>query len=118
MVDTPDPVDRAVGARIRVRRVALKMSQTTLANALGRTFQQVQKYETGANRVSASALLKISEALECSVSYLIGENEVRGEPTLAEQLPPDAIDLVEAYAKVTGKQQRQAILNLTRALAA
>jgi len=70
----PDPIDVAVGARVRIRRRWLGLSQTQLANALGITFQQVQKYERGANRVSASMLVKIAAKLETTVAALVGED--------------------------------------------
>src|SRR5215218_2507152 len=69
----PDPVDVHVGARIRTRRLLLGINQETLANALGLTFQQVQKYEGGANRVSASRLAQMAEVLGVSVSYFFDD---------------------------------------------
>ena len=66
---SPDPVDIHVGARVRLRRTLLGMSQEKLGKALGLTFQQVQKYESGANRVSASRLLLIAETLGVPISY-------------------------------------------------
>ncbi|MBI3516003.1 MAG: helix-turn-helix transcriptional regulator [Proteobacteria bacterium] len=68
-VDGPDPVDVYVGARVRERRVALGMSQTDLAALIGLTFQQVQKYERGTNRLSASALWRAAKALGVPVLY-------------------------------------------------
>ncbi len=65
----PHPVDRHVGARIRLRRRQLGLSQESLAHAVGLTFQQIQKYERGANRVSASKLFQMSGALDVPVSY-------------------------------------------------
>lgn len=62
-------IDALIGARIKGRRIALKISQTTLAEAIGVRFQQVQKYESGANRVSASRLLMIAETLGVPISY-------------------------------------------------
>ena len=70
----PEPVDVAVGARIRIRRRMLGMSQTELANGLGITFQQVQKYEHGSNRLSASMLVRTAATLKTSVAALIGED--------------------------------------------
>lgn len=67
--DGPNPIDLHVGARTRLRRGILGLSQEKLADALGITFQQVQKYERGANRVSASRLHKLSEILDVPVSY-------------------------------------------------
>ena len=70
---SPDPIDVQVGSRIRIRRNSLKMSQAVLADHLGLTFQQVQKYERGANRVSASMLVKVARKLETTVSVLVGD---------------------------------------------
>src|SRR5579863_2532749 len=67
--DGPDPIDVYVGSRLRERRVSLGMSQTVLADRLGLTFQQVQKYERGANRLSASALWRAGDAVNVPVSY-------------------------------------------------
>ena len=72
--DGPDPIDVAVGARIRIRRRWMNLSQTSLADALGITFQQVQKYEKGTNRVSASMLVRAAATLETSVGALVGED--------------------------------------------
>ena len=68
-IDGPDPIDRYVGSRVRARRVGLRMSQTKLGNAIGVTFQQIQKYENGANRIGASNLFKIGQALGVEVSF-------------------------------------------------
>ena len=65
----PDPVDVHVGKRIKLRRTMLKVSQDQLANEIGVTFQQIQKYESGHNRVSASRLFDISTFLTCHISY-------------------------------------------------
>jgi transcriptional regulator with XRE-family HTH domain len=65
----PDPIDRHVGTRIRGRRVGLRISQTKLGQAIGVTFQQIQKYESGTNRVGASNLYKIAKALGVDVSF-------------------------------------------------
>ena len=65
----PNPTDRHVGARVHMRRLMLEMSQTTLADALGVTFQQVQKYEKGANRIGASRLQQIGNVLQVPVSF-------------------------------------------------
>src|SRR5215471_2909735 len=71
--EEPHPLDIALGARVRLRRKALKMSQDQLARALGITFQQIQKYEHGANRISFSRLVGICEVLKCSVADLISD---------------------------------------------
>jgi transcriptional regulator with XRE-family HTH domain len=73
----PNPVDKHVGARVRMRRLMLDMSQTKLGDALGLTFQQVQKYEKGTNRIGASRLQHISHILQVPVSFFFD-----GAPTL------------------------------------
>ena len=114
----PDPIDIAVGHRIRVRRKWLGVSQSTLAEHLGVSFQQVQKYERGANRVSASMLVRIASKLDTSVGDLVGEaTEQTGDPSLFEKLAvPGAVQLLEAFASVKQPGLRTAILNLTRSL--
>jgi transcriptional regulator with XRE-family HTH domain len=114
----PDPIDVAVGHRIRVRRKWLGISQSTLADHLGVSFQQVQKYERGANRVSASMLVRIAQKLETSVGELVGETaEPQGDASLFEKLAvPGAVQLLEAFASVQQATLRTAILNLTRSL--
>ncbi len=69
MSKSPDPTDKQVGTRVRMRRLMLGLSQTKLADALGITFQQVQKYEKGVNRISASKLQQISDFLEIPVPF-------------------------------------------------
>jgi transcriptional regulator with XRE-family HTH domain len=117
-VSGPDPIDVAVGHRIRVRRKWLGVSQSTLADFLGVSFQQVQKYERGANRVSASMLVRIAKKLDTSVGELVGETaEPSNDPSLFEKLAtPGAVQLLEAFAGVQQPALRTAILNLTRAL--
>ena len=78
----PTAVDTHVGQKIRARRVFLRMSQTDVADAIGITFQQVQKYERGANRVGASRLQQISEALGVSPFYFF-----EGAPTVGKKMP-------------------------------
>jgi transcriptional regulator with XRE-family HTH domain len=75
----PNPVDKYVGSRMRMRRIMLGMSQEKLGEALGLTFQQIQKYEKGTNRVGASRIQQISEALQVPVSFLRGWTEQRGK---------------------------------------
>ena len=86
----PNPVDKYVGSRVRMRRIMLGMSQEKLGEALGLTFQQVQKYEKGTNRVGASRLQQIAEILQVPVSFLfdggpsgIASSENFGEARLA-----------------------------------
>lgn len=76
MKKTPDPIDRHVGSRVRMQRVLMKMSQEKLGEALGLTFQQIQKYEKGANRIGASRLQQISKTLNVPPSFFF-----EGAPT-------------------------------------
>ena len=119
MNSSPDPIDVAVGARVRMRRKTLGLTQTALAEALGITFQQVQKYERGANRVSASMLVRAAKRLECPVAFLVGE-EPGGFPTDESLLTmlafPGAIDLLTAYTSIEDSHSRAAVLNVARAL--
>ncbi|MGA0603817.1 helix-turn-helix domain-containing protein [Caulobacter sp. KR2-114] len=118
-MSAPDPIDVSVGARIRIRRRWLGLSQTQLATGLGITFQQVQKYEKGANRISASMLVKAANILETTVAALVGEGEVAGleMPVLANLAMPGAQELLDAFARVPANDARQAILTLTASLA-
>jgi transcriptional regulator with XRE-family HTH domain len=114
----PDPIDVAVGARIRIRRRWLGFSQTQLATALGITFQQVQKYERGANRVSASMLVKIAAKLETTVAALVGEDgQAPVEAVVYAQLAtPGATDLLAAFAQISDGDARRALLTLATGL--
>jgi len=114
----PDPIDVAVGARVRIRRRWLGVSQTQLANALGITFQQVQKYERGANRVSASMLVKIAAKLETTVAALVGEDgQAPVEAIIYAQLAtPGATELLAAYAQISDGEARRALLTITEGL--
>jgi transcriptional regulator with XRE-family HTH domain len=118
--DGPDPIDVAVGARIRIRRRWLGFSQTQLANALGITFQQVQKYERGSNRVSASMLVKIAAKLETTVAALVGEDgSAPVEAIIYAQLAtPGATDLLAAFARITDGEARRAFITVAQSMAA
>lgn len=115
----PQPVDVAVGARIRLRRRTLDLTQMKLARALGVTFQQVQKYERGANRVSASMLVKIAARLETTVAALVGEDGTEQfEPeTYAHLAVASAPQLIAAYAEIEDENLRRALLTLATWLA-
>ena len=118
MTATPDPIDIDVGARIRARRVFLGLSQTKLATALGLTFQQVQKYERGDNRVSASTLVRVAGALDTSVAAMVGEDGARTEKPMFRHLAmPGAFDLLDAFAKIADPEVRRAVVRLTKTLA-
>src|SRR6185503_19634705 len=81
----PDPIDIHVGKRIKLRRTLLHISQEQLAGDVGVTFQQVQKYESGHNRVSASRLYDISRVLNCPISYFF--EDINSETTGGRQMP-------------------------------
>src|SRR5260221_7115236 len=85
--DKPNPIDIHVGSRVRLRRTLLGMSQEKLGEAIGLTFQQVQKYERGANRVGASRLYDLSRVLDVPVSYFF--EEIKAETVEAAQGDPD-----------------------------
>jgi transcriptional regulator with XRE-family HTH domain len=115
----PDPIDVAVGARVRIRRRWLGFSQTQLANALGITFQQVQKYERGSNRVSASMLVKIAAKLETTVAALVGEDgQAPVEAIIYAQLAtPGATELLAAFAQIRDGDSRRALVTVAEGLA-
>jgi transcriptional regulator with XRE-family HTH domain len=109
----PDPIDVAVGARIRLARKTLGLSQQALAESVGITFRQIQKYERGANRVSASMLVKIAHTLGTPVAELFGAND--GAQGLTDEIAallgePGALDLLQAYARVP-RPSRPALVN-------
>ena len=121
----PDPIDVQVGGRIRARRLLIGMNQETLAKALGLTFQQVQKYEGGANRVSASRLSQIAEALGVPVEYFFTGLDAGGDEgpdarasQARERLQrPETIELVRSYYAIADPQLRQQFLDMVKAVA-
>lgn len=121
----PHPVDRHVGLRIRMRRKELNISQERLAEALGLTFQQVQKYERAANRVSASKLFEIARALNASVAYFYeglaagDEIEAPSAPNLeahAFLLTSEGAELATLFPKLGRSRVRRKVLELVRAI--
>jgi transcriptional regulator with XRE-family HTH domain len=120
----PNPVDVHVGARVRTRRLLIGMNQETLARALGLTFQQVQKYEGGANRVSASRLSQIADILGVPISYFFNDLEPEGaEPSLRdlesrERLQrPETIDLIRSYYAIADPEIRRQFLEMVKTVA-
>jgi transcriptional regulator with XRE-family HTH domain len=122
-------VDRHVGSRIKVRRVSIGISQSVLAEALGLTFQQVQKYEKGINRVGAARLLQTSAALGVPATYFLdgapnaGDTEEVSHEGRSPSLPiqllesRDGIDLAEAFLSITDPSVRRTVIELVRHLA-
>ena len=107
------PVDVHVGKTIRHRRWMIGMTQTDLANACGIKFQQVQKYETGMNRVSASRLWHIAAALDVPVSHFFDGLDAASE---APEIDRGAAEIVAAYMAVD-PEKRRSLLNIAKALA-
>jgi transcriptional regulator with XRE-family HTH domain len=106
-----DDLDRALGNAVRLRRRSLNMTQEQLANACGISFQQVQKYENGANRVSFSRLVQISRALDCRVTDLTSAlDQPQIEPADFEFLKlmtlPGAVDLLKRYEGLSSDSRR------------
>jgi transcriptional regulator with XRE-family HTH domain len=125
----PNPIDLHVGARIRLRRRMQGVSQEKLADALGLTFQQVQKYERGANRVSASKLYEIATALHSPISYFFdgladpaGEERGDGRPSDEQTvhaflMTAEGLELAKLFPGLTRGRVRRRFLDLMRALA-
>jgi transcriptional regulator with XRE-family HTH domain len=131
--DGPDPIDQHVGTRIRGRRVGLRISQTKLGQSIGVTFQQIQKYESGTNRVGASNLFKIAKALGVEVAFFF-EGVAREQmamaspsPGLAEPPPQsfdvnpmnsrEAFELMHNYFRIADPTIRKRLFQLVRVLA-
>jgi transcriptional regulator with XRE-family HTH domain len=119
----PHPTDVHVGKRIRVRRLVLGMNQETLAKALGLTFQQIQKYEGGANRVSASRLSAMADALGVLISYFFEDMEDASaspeQRTMRERLESsETIALIRLYYTIPDVRVRDRFLELVKAIAA
>ncbi len=124
---SPNPVDLHVGARVRTRRKFLGLSQSDLADGIGLTFQQVQKYERGTNRISASKLHETARILKTSVGYFF---EGYGASEAVDGLPVDdneyhvheflmtaeGIELAQAFPRVRNPKHRRRLLDLVRAL--
>jgi len=125
----PNPVDLHVGARIRLRRRMQGVSQEKLADALGLTFQQVQKYERGANRVSASKLYEIAAALRAPVSYFFdgladpagdeGRDASPSEEGLVHTflMTAEGLELAKLFPRIGRGPVRRRLLDLLRAIA-
>lgn len=120
--DGPHPVDCHVGLRVRMRRKEMGISQERLADALGITFQQVQKYERGANRVSASKLWEIASALRTPVAYFydgLGEQDgaARRDSTQDFMHSAEGIELMASFPRISEPSIRRKIVELVRVVA-
>lgn len=119
---TPNPIDVHVGSRIRLRRTMLGMSQEKLGDSLGITFQQVQKYEKGANRVGASRLQHIAEILTVPIPFFFEgspgaiEDDGKHESSADFMNSKECVALAAAFSAIEDKRVRQSILGLVRSL--
>jgi transcriptional regulator with XRE-family HTH domain len=119
---SPDHRDAFVGSRIRSQRLVRRMSQTELGRRVGVTFQQVQKYEKGRNRVSASRLQRIADVLNVPVAFFFGDGaESKGasaaETGLAFLETAGAVRLVRAYSKIRDSRTRRSLVELAETMA-
>ena len=130
----PNPIDVHVGNRIRLRRTLLGMSQTALAEAMGLTFQQVQKYEKGANRVSSSRLVDMANALDIEISFFFQEMSAEVQQQTPSMLmnrkklshveddkdpmaKRETLELVRAYYQIADPAVRKRVFELTKMVA-
>jgi transcriptional regulator with XRE-family HTH domain len=114
------PQDVEVGQRIRARRMAKGMSQTELGSLLGVTFQQVQKYEKGVNRVGAGRLVRVAEALDVSVSFFFGVTDAGGKDTreiLGFLDTSYALRLLRAFSRIPHGEVQRAVVDLVESIA-
>lgn len=124
MPDSPDPIDIHVGQNVRARRKMVGMSQTQLANELGVSFQQVQKYERGTNRIGSSRLFRMSTKLDVPVAYFFdgAETKLPGCNDMEEELGAEVLnstetrELLDAYFRILDPRIRKKVLSLARLL--
>ena len=130
MRKSPNPIDVHVGSRVRLRRMLVGMSQERLGEQLNLTFQQVQKYEKGSNRIGASRLFQISQILGVPVQFFYDDMTTTGTAAgggFAESEPqdnlmdfvstPEGVSLNRAFSRITDPQLRRRVLELVRAMA-
>ncbi|GEO16095.1 helix-turn-helix domain-containing protein [Microvirga aerophila] len=120
---SPGPIDRHIGNRVRTRRITIGMSQEKLGDALGLTFQQVQKYEKGTNRIGASRLLQIAHVLDVSIEFFFeglpdARAGVSGDSAMAEFLMiPESDRLVRGFLRLKDGEARKKVTDLVDWLA-
>jgi transcriptional regulator with XRE-family HTH domain len=125
----PNPIDKHVGSRVRMRRMMLSMSQEKLGDALGLTFQQVQKYEKGTNRIGASRLQQISQILQVPVAFFfVGAPSLNPPPDGMKEAPSPAyvsdflatsegLALTKAFTRIKEPKLRRRIVDLVEEIA-
>ena len=126
---SPHPVDAHVGGRVRLRRMVIGMSQDKLGELLGLTFQQVQKYEKGVNRIGASRIFELSRILDVPIHYFFedfdaatnqsyGFAETKGDDSVMQLLrTPEGVELCRYFAEIREAKVRKRVLDLVRTLA-
>ena len=126
---TPDPVDKYVGSRVRMRRIMLTMSQEKLGEALGLTFQQIQKYEKGTNRIGASRVQQIADILQVPVSFFFeggptssvavdGMSEAPSPAYVSDFLATsEGLALIRAFTRITDAKLRRSVVDLVEQMA-
>jgi transcriptional regulator with XRE-family HTH domain len=118
---TSTDVDALVGERVRSRRLQAKMSQAKLGEAIGVTFQQIQKYEKGTNRIGSGRLFKIAEVLQCDVTEFY--DSVRSDPTITStpfskfMATNEGVAIIEAMLKIRSQAMRRAVIDIAEKLA-
>ncbi len=124
MNKTPQPTDVYVGNRVRMRRLSLDIAQTSLGNALGVTFQQIQKYEKGTNRIGSSRLQQIANFLQVPVSYFFEglessvDTTIPSASSMSEYLSSrEGLRLAKAFLRVKNARLRRSIVALVEAAA-
>jgi transcriptional regulator with XRE-family HTH domain len=125
--DKPNPIDVHVGSRVRLRRNMLGLSQEKLGDMIGLTFQQVQKYERGANRIGASRLLELSRCLDVPVMFFFDDTDpvhappVKTAPSVNTDdvfQRPETVELVTAYRAIGDKNAGKRLFDLAKSLVA
>ena len=124
-IDSPDPIDQLVGRQLRKRRLQLGLSQLGVAEAIGVTFQQIQKYEGGTNRIVASRLYDLAEILDVPVAYFFPEPGSSAADGVEEEFadaghpaPKETLNLVKAYYQIEEPALRKKLIELVRSVAA
>ena len=126
----PNPIDTHVGSRVRLRRTMMSMSQEKLGDALGITFQQIQKYEKGTNRIGASRMQQIAETLKVPVSFFFEDAPIQGGVPVAGMAEagatsyvvdflssPEGIQLNRAFVRITNPAIRRKVIEMVKTLA-
>lgn len=129
MKSNPDPIDVHVGQRVRLRRMIVGLTQTELGNALNITFQQVQKYEQGANRIGSSRLFRISQILGVPVAFFFEEmpkeiskdleqniDQAETEINEVKMTSKETLNLIKNYYSINDDTMRRNVFNLVRSM--